>query len=56
MSDLRSFEIVILLSLALPIIFFGFYPEPLMSSIEISVENVLDQYNVNLTNNLTYKK
>jgi len=56
MSDLRSFEIVILLSLALPIIFFGFYPEPLMSSIEISVENVLDQYNLNLTNNLTYKK
>ena len=55
MSDLKSFEIIILFSLAIPIIFFGFYPEPLMSVIETSVENVLNMYNTNLTNNLAYK-
>jgi len=54
MVDLKRFEILILFSLAIPIIFFGFYPEPLMNSIEASVENVLNMYNLNLINNLTY--
>ena len=53
--DLKRFEILILFSLVIPIIFFGFYPEPLMNSIEASVENVLDMYNLNITNNLAYK-
>ena len=53
--DLRKFEMLILFSLAVPIIFFGFYPEPLMNSIQASVENVLNMYNFNLTNNLAYK-
>ena len=55
MLDLKKFEILILFSLVIPIIFFGFYPEPLMNSIEASVENVLDMYNLNITNNLAYK-
>jgi NADH-quinone oxidoreductase subunit M len=55
MLDLKRFEILILFSLVIPIIFFGFYPEPLMNSIETSVENVLDMYNLNITNNLAYK-
>ena len=55
MHDLKRFEILILFSLVIPIIFFGFYPEPLMNSIEASVENVLDMYNLNITNNLAYK-
>ena len=55
MLDLKRFEILILFSLVIPIIFFGFYPEPLMNSIEASVENVLDMYNLNITNNLAYK-
>jgi len=55
MHDLKRFEILILFSLVIPIIFFGFYPEPLMNSIETSVENVLDMYNLNITNNLAYK-
>ena len=54
MVDLKRFEILILFSLVIPIIFFGFYPEPLMNSIEASVENVLNMYNLNLINNLTY--
>ena len=55
MLDLKRSEILILFSLVIPIIFFGFYPEPLMNSIETSVENVLDMYNLNITNNLAYK-
>ena len=53
MVDLKRFEILILFSLVIPIIFFGFYPEPLINSIEASVENVLNMYNLNLINNLT---
>jgi len=56
MIDLKRFEIVILFSLVIPIIFFGFYPDPLISSIETSVENVLDMYNSNINNNIAYKK
>ena len=56
MVDLKRFEVIILFTLVVPIIFFGFYPEPLMSSIEASVENVLDMYNTNINSNIAYKK
>ena len=56
MVDLKRFEVIILFTLVVPIIFFGFYPEPLMSSIETSVENVLDMYNANINSNIAYKK
>ena len=55
MNDLQKFEMLILLSLVVPIIFFGFYPEPLIHSIQASVENVLNMYNSNLINNFVYK-
>jgi len=55
MVDLKKFEILILFSLVIPIIFFGFYPEPLINSIEVSVENLLNVYNANIQTNLTYK-
>jgi len=54
--DLKRFEIIILFSLVFPIIFFGFYPEPLMNSIETSVENVLNMYNLNINNNFAQNK
>jgi len=56
MVDLKRFEIIILFALVVPIIFFGFYPEPLMNSIEASVENVLNMYNVNINSNIAYNK
>ena len=34
------------------IIFFGFYPEPIINTVEVSVQNVLDMYNNNLENEL----
>ena len=52
MVDLKRFEIVILFSLVLPIILFGFYPEPLMDTIKVSVGNVLEMYNLNIEINL----
>ena len=55
MIDLKKFEILILFSLAVPIIYFGFYPEPLINSIEVSVGNILDMYNTNINTNLANK-
>jgi NADH-quinone oxidoreductase subunit M len=52
MIDLNKSEIFILSSLVFPIIFFGFYPEPLLSTIEISIENLIEVYNNNLNSNL----
>ena len=43
---------LVLSSLVLPIIFFGFYPEPLLSTTEISIENVIEMYNNNINSNL----
>ena len=55
MKDLKTFEIITLSALVIPILFFGFYPEPLMNSIETSVENTLNMYNFDLINNLASK-
>ena len=51
MVDLNKSEIFILSSLALPILFFGFYPEPLINTIEVSISNLIEMYNLNLINN-----
>ena len=56
MTDLKRFEILILFSLVIPIIFFGFYPEPLINSMETSVNNLLNAYNTTFETNLAYKK
>jgi len=47
-SDLDKSELFILVSLALPTLFFGFYPEPLLNTIEVSVSNLIEIYNYNL--------
>jgi NADH-quinone oxidoreductase subunit M len=47
-SDLDKSEKFILWCLAIPVLFFGFYPEPLINTIEISVKNLIDMYNFNL--------
>ncbi len=45
MIDLRRSETLILWSLAIPILFFGFYPEPLINSIEVSTSNLIENHN-----------
>ena len=46
--DLNKTEIFILSSLAIPTIFLGFYPEPIISTVEVSVSNLIDYYNSNM--------
>ena len=48
MVDLKKSEILILWSLAVPTILFGFYPEPLINTIEVSVSNLIEMYNLNV--------
>jgi NADH-quinone oxidoreductase subunit M len=47
-KDLETSEIVMLSSLAVPVLFFGFYPEPIMNTIEVSVKDLIQMYNTNL--------
>ena len=49
--DLNKSEIFILWSLAIPTVFFGFYPEPLINTVEVSVNNLIEMYNYNLSFN-----
>tara|TARA_B110001450_G_scaffold233212_1_gene236344 strand:+ start:897 stop:2378 length:1482 start_codon:yes stop_codon:yes gene_type:complete len=50
MVDLNRSEYFILVTLALPTLFFGFYPEPLINTIEVSVNDLITMYNFNLVN------
>ena len=47
-NDLNKSEFLTLSIIAIPTLFFGFYPEPLLNTIEISVNNLIDTYNYNL--------
>ena len=49
MLDLNKSEIFILSSLAIPTLFFGFYPEPLLNTIDASISNLIDTYNYRLS-------
>ena len=48
MLDLNKSEFFVLSCLAIPILFFGFYPEPLINTIEISINDLIDNYSTNL--------
>ena len=52
-ADLNNYEKFILWILAIPILFFGFYPEPLINTIEISVKDLIEMYNLNLNMNIS---
>ena len=51
MLDLNKSELFILTSLAIPTLFFGFYPDPLINTIEVSIEDLIKTYNLNLMSN-----
>ena len=55
MLDLNKTEVLILWSLAVPTIFFGFYPEPLINTFEVSVNNLIETFNLNIQMNLAQK-
>ena len=48
MIDLNRSEYFILITLAIPTLFFGFYPDPLINTIEMSVKDLIETYNLNL--------
>ena len=48
MLDLNKSEFFVLSCLAIPILFFGFYPEPLINTIEISINDLINNYSINL--------
>ena len=56
LNDLSKTELFILSSLAFPIIFFGFYPEPLLNTTEVSIKNLIEIYNNNINLNLIENK
>ena len=45
MFDLNRSELFILSCLVVPTLFFGFYPDPLINTIEVSISDLIDQYN-----------
>ena len=56
LKDLSKTELFILSSLAFPIIFFGFYPEPLLNTTEVSIKDLIEMYNNNINRNLIENK
>jgi len=46
--DLNKSEIFVLWSLAIPTLFFGFYPDPLINTIEVSIHDLIQMYDLNL--------
>ena len=56
MADLKNTEIYILISLVFLILFFGFYPDPLISTLNISVDNLIENHQLNLNYHLNVNK
>ena len=48
MKDLNNTEAYILISLVFLTLFFGIYPEPLFNTVDISVSNLIDNYQSDL--------
>jgi len=55
MNDLNKTELYILGSLVVLTIFFGFYPQPLFNTIDISINNLIENYQINLNFHLAAK-
>ena len=48
MKDLNKTEIYIFASLVFLILFFGVYPEPLLETVDVSINNLINNYNENI--------
>jgi len=49
MKDITKSESYILVTLVFLILFFGFYPEPLFNTIHVSIENLIKNYELNMS-------
>ena len=56
MTDLNNLELYIFASLVFLILFFGFYPEPLLNTISASIDNLINNYEMNLKFHLALKE
>jgi NADH-quinone oxidoreductase subunit M len=52
LKDINNLEGLMLGALALLVIFFGFYPAPLMDTLNISVDNLINNYEIAIQNNI----
>ena len=52
MIDLNRSESIILTSLAIPTLFFGFYPDPLINTIDVSISDLIETYNFRLASKI----
>ena len=48
MKDLNKSEMGVLISIGILVIFFGFYPEPLFNTVNVSVDNLINNYNMDI--------
>ena len=55
MRDINTPESVMLFTLGGLIIFFGFYPEPFLETMRISVDNLISNYNLEINRHLALK-
>ena len=53
MTDINKTEVYIFASLVFLTLFFGIYPEPLFNTIDISVSNLIDNYQIDINFYLT---
>ena len=50
-SDVNKSEIIMLATLAFFVLFFGFYPQPLMETFSVSVNSLIDNYDTAVISN-----
>jgi len=55
MPDLNKIEVYIFVSLAFLILFFGFYPDPLFNTVDVSINNLIENYQEEINLNSTLK-
>ena len=55
MKDLNKSEFGILFCLGALILFFGFYPDPLIDTISVSVDNLITNYNLDISQSVALK-
>ena len=54
-KDVNFSEGGILFTLCLVVLLFGFYPDPLIETIKVSVDNLINNYNLEISKRITLK-
>ena len=56
LKDVNNLEMIMLIPLAFFVIFFGFYPAPLMDTMSVSIDNLINNYQSDLILNMVQNK